>query len=604
MSHLLGLLSGVLKALAVVGACVALALACFWSYRKTTKSISFGWRGFLGFLRVVAVALVLLCLFQPSFERREAITEKANVVLLVDCSRSMEIADEAGGMTRAAATQACLERNRKRLEVLAEQYQMRRYQFAREMEKLDETAAVGVDRDVTALGDALMVALREMKGQRAAGVLIFGDGATNYGMDAEPVAQLYHDQSIPIYAVGFGKTRGAALTRDVRAENIRCARSVFARNVLPVTAEFLAVGCAGLAVTIELKFDGKVVDRQQVNIKNADETLRVSFEFSPEEVGAHKVSVAAVPVERETVMTNNETSTFVNVLEGGVKVAYFEAKPRIEQKFLKRSIEAAGGVELKPFLVLGQAAPVKGRAAWQPTYDWATYDAVIFGDITVSAFSSVDQRTLKDAVEKKGVGFMMIGGFQNFGAGGYVGTPVADLLPVKISPADKQSDEAFRLQPGTAAMGSFILRIADTPAQSERSWVALPELRGFVGVSGVKPAAHVLATDGRGAPILVVQQFGKGRTGAFMADTTWRWAFADPESADKGAQAADWSECHRRFWRQLILWLAGKDSAGKDRVWLVLNKFRFQRGEPVVVTAHVEDPSGNPIPNVEVDGTL
>jgi hypothetical protein len=94
-----------------------------------------------------------------------------------------------------------------------------------------------------------------------------------------------------------------------------------------------------------------------------------------------------------------------------------------------------------------------------------------------------------------------------------------------------------------------------------------------------KPAALVLAETAAGEPLLVVQEAG-GRVLAFAGDTTWHW----------------WMEGfareHRRFWRQVILWLARKDELSEGAVWVKLDERRFGRGARVAFTAGARAASG------------
>ena len=48
---------------------------------------------------------------------------------------------------------------------------------------------------------------------------------------------------------------------------------------------------------------------------------------------------------------------------------------------------------------------------------------------------------------------------------------------------------------------------------------------------------------------------------AFAADSTWLWYL--------GGQ----HEAHQRFWQQVVLWLAHKDTQGDEAVWAKLMDF-------------------------------
>ena len=59
----------------------------------------------------------------------------------------------------------------------------------------------------------------------------------------------------------------------------------------------------------------------------------------------------------------------------------------------------------------------------------------------------------------------------------------------------------------------------------------------------------MLAESDQKQPLLISQMSGDGRVLAFAGDSTWHWWM-------RGFDAA-----HKRFWRQIILWLAKKDEA-------------------------------------------
>ena len=121
------------------------------------------------------------------------------------------------------------------------------------------------------------------------------------------------------------------------------------------------------------------------------------------------------------------------------------------------------------------------------------------------------------------------------------------------------------------------------PGPSFRPWkarTASPEL---------KPGATILAeADGKEhRPLLVSQEFGSGRVIAFAGDSTWRWCMRGFESA------------HKRFWRQIVLWLARKDQMAEGNVWVRLDNTRFFPGNRVEFTAGAQSPQNEPIADAE-----
>ena len=99
-----------------------------------------------------------------------------------------------------------------------------------------------------------------------------------------------------------------------------------------------------------------------------------------------------------------------------------------------------------------------------------------------------------------------------------------------------------------------------------------------------KSLASVIAQgdDGERSPLLIVTPYGDGRSAALAVDSTWLW------------QMQGFGDVHRRFWRQLVLWLAKKDETAGEHVWVRLDQRRFQQGSRVDFKLGAEDTEGAP----------
>lgn len=128
--------------------------------------------------------------------------------------------------------------------------------------------------------------------------------------------------------------------------------------------------------------------------------------------------------------------------------------------------------------------------------------------------------------------------------------------------------------------------------QNRQAWEKLPALEGANKFESLKPAARPLAVTGDGKPLLVAVEPGNGRVLAFAADSTWRWPM-------QGFQ-----DEHRRFWRQVILWLAKKDDTDEQKVWVKLPQRRFSPGGKIEFTCGAHNTEGQPIPGAAFTATL
>lgn len=66
------------------------------------------------------------------------------------------------------------------------------------------------------------------------------------------------------------------------------------------------------------------------------------------------------------------------------------------------------------------------------------YDCIIFANAPADAFDDVQFEALRSAVYELGIGFVMIGGDQSFGPGGYHRTPVEEALPVSMDVSQRK----------------------------------------------------------------------------------------------------------------------------------------------------------------------
>nr|WP_251047520.1 VWA domain-containing protein [Planococcus sp. ISL-110] len=60
------------------------------------------------------------------------------------------------------------------------------------------------------------------------------------------------------------------------------------------------------------------------------------------------------------------------------------------------------------------------------------YDSIIFDNVSGTSVGEQQMNIIEQAVRQFGVGFMMVGGEQSFGLGGYFKTPIERLLPVEM----------------------------------------------------------------------------------------------------------------------------------------------------------------------------
>ena len=396
----------------------------------------------------------------------------------------------------------------------------------------------------------------------------------------------------------------------MRIDDLLANDSVFAETPITVRATLGAEGYANQSFKAQLLWESpegqmEVVDTREIRIENNRRRIPISLSHTPKIPGEYKVSVQVESPAGELVTSNNSQSTFVSVLKGGVNVLYLVGAtrigggPTIEPRFVRSSLAAHADINVRYDLLNYR----KKRLDIRPALQEGKFDVFLLGDVDVTALNNASWSAIADAVEA-GAGIGMLGGFHSFGPGGFRGSDLEPLLPVRMGRAERQNfgepprqdmHLAGPLRMAPVQLGNNIhpiLRLASEPPTAG-DWKEIPPLDGANRLerTQVKPSAQIIAeTIGSGRrPLLVVSAWAKGRTLAFAGDSTWRWPMEG------------FADAHQRFWRQLVMWLAKKDDSDGQDVWVRLDGRRFQRGSRVNFSMGAFDEQREPLTSATYD---
>lgn len=566
-------------------------------------------------LRLTAAILLILATLRPVVQWSKKNDRTALLPILSDFSRSMNTKDGPGGISRFEAQNNLLSDNKSLFDQLSKKVQLPRYQYSKELlpfpsETVDgpNDVKLNASGEQTALGYSLDQLLKEAPNQTRVGILMLGDfgqrALSPFDMDPRLVAQRLAELRVPIYSVPFGAGNLTNSGRDLIAEDLLVSPTVFVKNTVIVGAKIRAIGAAGREQTVQLLVErpGQISTMEvrktiKIRPKGGEEVIPVELDFNPTLPGEFRITLKVLPDENEPIVSNNELTTFVTVLKGGLSIAYFD-KARDE---LKPIFNMAKSPDIQLDFKLVRTG--KRFTDFVLEEDWfqpGKYDVYIIGDVPAEVFKQAKFKTpalemLSDVVER-GAGLLMLGGIHSFAPGGYGDSPLAATLPVLMNPNETQIGNSIdksahllgpqHMIPTAAGLNHFVMRI-ESPAQNAAKWESLPPLNGANRFEK-KQLAEVLArAKGSNAPLLVSQDFGRGRSMAFAGDTTFLWALAGHEDASQ------------RFWRQMILWLAHKELQGDSTVWLKMPDRRFRPSQPFDLTFGAKNPENLSIPDAE-----
>jgi hypothetical protein len=567
------------------GALVLAALIVLWLvwfYRRLPRPTSRRLRLVLGLLKLAAFAVALILWLRPAMKTTRYEVRRPLLVMMTDVSRSMdELRDGPDERSRSETLAMLLEESREELAQLNEQYELRRVYFARGV--LPAADPPPEDRAASAYGDSLESVRQMVAGQGCAGIILLGDGSSNWGTtDPVDAAISLGAQELPVYAVGLGSSSPVGRVRDVKVVELRCPQTAFAGALVPVEGRVRVQGFRGRKLSVRLTVPGHQEQRTTIQAVGDDEVVPVEFQVRPVEEGEYKISLRAEWLQGEILDANNVSSTWMKVVKGGVRVTYLD-RLRPESKFVMMALSGAEQLNVRR-LIWPPGADVDTVAAT----DWSQSDVVIIGDVTALSFGERALSNLAEAVQNGEAGLLLLVGEQSGGESGFARSVLEKALPVVLPAGGVRWEPGpARVRPTPEQLADPLLRIAGERGGAD-PWVDLAPLDGLYTGLGVKRSGRELLSVGD-LPVLAVQQYGRGRTAVLTVNTTFRWFFT-PE---------DTQESFRRFWRQLVLWLGGIDERPGSRVWISIPSRRLQVGDPVPLALHVLGERGAPVPDAE-----
>jgi uncharacterized membrane protein len=542
-------------------------------------------------LRIAALALVLFCLFRPTLVVRAAVNQQNVVAVLLDDSRSMQIADWQGKSRADFIRQQFGAADSPLRKSLSDRFIVRVFRFSASTGRVAGVKDLAFDGSQTRLGTALDGAREELSGLPVSGVVLVSDGAdTSEGSLANALLGMKASK-LPVFTVGVGSEQ---LTRDVQIDRVSTPRTVLKDASLLLDVVVTQTGYAGQTVTVDVEDDGRIIGTQKVQLPSDGSPATVRVRATAAESGPRLFKFKVAPLNGEIVTQNNVRESLINVRDERARILYYEGEPRFEMKFIRRAIADDKNLLVvslqrtadNKFMRLdGDPDEVVGGFP-KTREELFKYRGLILGSIEAAAFSADQLQMIADFADRRGGGLLMLGGARSFGEGGYGGTPVADALPLAIDPRTRASEPSALLRlnvsPTRAGLQHAVTQIAETEAASAARWPQLPQVTSINAPLMLKPGATALlnGTDERGGaiPVLAAHQFGRGKVMAFPIQDTLQWQMH--------AEIPVEDQTHERFWRQMLRWVV---ESVPDAVDVRTTTERVEPGEAVTIEANVRD---------------
>ncbi len=539
---------------ALACAIAAAAALLLWHVRRNHAMLTGARPAAIWLLESGMVALVLLLLWQPAVSVATLRPQQNVVAVLIDDSRSMAIRE--GAATRLEQASAAL--NAGLLDQLRKRFQVRLYRFGKDLERVPELARVRADSPATHIGGSLKRALAEASTLPLGAVVLVSDGADNSGgIDLDTISEIRR-RRIPIHTVGVGREK---FERDIEITDATLPPRALPNSRITATVAFRHAGFAGRKARLAVREGARVLAAREIALKG-DGVQTENLVFDAGAAGPRGLEISIDPLPGEENNRNNAITRLVNVLDAKPRILYIEGEPRWEFKFIRRAAEEDANLQLVTMLrttpnkiyrqgigdpkELEEGFPAKAEELF-------AYQGLIIGSVEAGYFTPAQQELIKEFAGRRGGGVLFLGGRYALSEGGWARSQTAEIIPLRLPEAKgtfhrEQSGQDLTV----AGRACVICRLEEDPERNAERWKKMPLLANYNDTGEAKPGAVVLMetvpAGKRRAPLLALENYGRGRAAVFATGGSWRWKMLQ-DHADR---------THQIFWQQLMRWLAAE----------------------------------------------
>jgi len=520
-------------------------LGCHW--RQTATLVG---------LRAVALLILVMLVARPMWVTpEEELPKRDQVVLLVDRSESMSLADASSSRYHAAVEFArtglmpALHDADLRVELMM---------FAEDAEVADGARIAGTAPDGKRTNLARAVARSLIESERPPlAVMALTDGATTDEADNPRAIATLVENRVPFVGIGFGDETA---TRVLSLEHVVAPPVVSSEQEFLVSARLRVTGAEELPpFGLVLLRDGQFVEQKTVTAGTGARVWQESFETTEPEDGLYEYTIKLLPPADESIKCPNTEST-VSVRIAGEKdlrVLYVQGGLTWDYKFVRLAVQSDPTVKLTGlsrttsksafFQYVDNADDVSG--GFPTTMDHlASFRVVVLSNLRPTDLTPNQQDLLARFCHELGGGVLMIGGPDTFDAS-WQRSRLEQLLPVRFgaSSGARSAGAPFHFRLTEDALAHPVFQISDA-GDNRMAWSRLPTFTHYAPVDSAKRGARIWAFHSSrgqstlGPTLMASQRYGAGLSAAICVQNLWRWRLAK----ESETQHFD------RFWQQLL----------------------------------------------------
>lgn len=562
-------------------ALLVLVAAGIYLYLRTNPPLTTGWRILLGALRILAILALFAALSEPVISYTREYERPRKVAVLLDNSASMSKIES--DKSRQARTDSLLSSSA--YSRFQSAVNITPYYFGGNL----AVAADKVDREKTALGDAVSQLERLELAQPSDYWLLLSDGKSNSGRDPRKAVM---GLPTPIIAVDMASAAGGF---DVGIGDINYNPVMFAGQTSELKITLNWHNARDKNIAVELTDSNRVVAQTTFAITQDEGIGEITLKYTPAEPGQRILKVNLPPLADEISPDNNHRSFSVTVLKSRLLVLLVSDQPDYELGFLKRFLSSSDKYEVELIVTGGRSGNLSGAFPDRQT-ELNRYDLIILHDPDPQRLAGKESLIKSYLSDRGGAIWLLMG--RQFGRQGSVDW-FNRLLPFYQSVPRAIEYFGYHAEPSEGNLFHPAVRLADNQTAIRKVWSELPPFEALVRCDKLDPQAVVLAYLASAGgpdlriPVLGYKRYGPGKLLASAAQPFWKWGFVSLGFGEDDSH-------YGKFVEGVVSWLTVSDEM--DPIRIKPQREIFHRGEVIRFDGMAFDLGFRPIP--EVTGTV
>jgi uncharacterized membrane protein len=521
--------------------------AAILQYRLTRKRLARSKTIILTLLRLCVLFLLISFLINPFSLERKEYQALPSLAILFDTSPSMGLPGRGGKSRLEEARRFLFEGSNPLFNSLSEKFDVNLYSLGESIRSLKEEELTRLTAGKKK-GD-LDEAMRQLIG-KASLVLLLSDG--NLKWNELPPAE----PSLLSLPSGDPKEYRDILIKEVKAPHL-----AFRGREVRIDVAIKTYGYRGMTLPVVLKEGSRIITAKDIRIHESPAEFFLTLSFIPEKVGQHNLDLS-IPVQvGESIAANNRIDLSIKAVRDKIRILMVSGNPSLNYRFMRMALKNDPSIDLLSFVILRTPSdilnvPIQEQSLIPFPVDTLFskelnhFDLLIFDNLPSHLYINPTYYIRIREFIREGGGLAMIGGPNLLDGGRYLGTPLGEALPVKVTGNEAYRRDGFStVRLSRTGRTHPVTQLSPDENENESLWRDMPPLDGM-NLLEPKAFKNVLLEGGdRGfQPLLVADSYGKGRTLVLGTDFSWKWYMG---MISKGK--SHWA--YLRFIERMVRWL-------------------------------------------------